>query len=536
MQKMQKIFVYGLIKNAEKYLEMQVSQLYKALEGTNISFDVLLLENDSKDNTKAICSALSLKYRNLVIHCYDGVDTTYPLRTDRLAFLRNKALNKARNSGAYTYLLALDMDGPNFAINSFDLETALDFLSSHLEVGAVFPNSKPFYYDAYALRSAGQYSFDASRPLISVFECQLVIPTSSNPVEVISAFNGAGLYKLESIPEKAEYVGYDKESQPTCEHVSINQAIYKNGYKLVILPQWCTQAPLEHIIPYLNPYGDGSKTMKITRGNLEVNLYMPKDHPFPQYFNNYPLYDRRFPLLAFLFCTQEPNKSITDIGSNILDGAALVRLTDARNKIYAIDGCYQFCKYALLNKHINSLLENIEVIWGFVGPAELAVHLYPHQGSASIQHNYRSNIQPPVIQLENFETQEQVGLIKIDTDGLDVNILSGSIPYLKRNFPVIFTECLVQSESEIKQWSDLLVELGSDYTYYVVFDNFGFCLYAGSDRNIVLTLIEIAFRYSKPENIGLSGTRIYYVDMCIFPHNQEPLFSAFKDCLHELKS
>ncbi|WP_448574106.1 FkbM family methyltransferase [Trichothermofontia sp.] len=479
---MDKIFIYGLIKNAEKYLEMQILELYKAFQDLHIGFDIFLFENDSKDSTKAICNALTLKYNNLIIYSYDGLDAVYPLRTVRLSFLRNQALNQARERGGYTFLLALDMDGPNFKINSSDLKIALDFLSHQSEVAAVFPNSKPFYYDAYAVKS-DQWFVDKSRWISSVFESQRIIPISSSPIEVISAFNGAGLYKLESIPKTAQYLGWNNNEE-ACEHIFFNQAIHENGYKLVILPQWYTQAPLEHIFPYLNPRGDGSRLMKIVNGNQEISLYLPIDHPFEKYFTTYPLYDRRFPLLTFLFSIQEPHKSIIDIGSNVLDGISLIRLAGVKNKIYAIDASYEFCKYALLNQNLNPLLENVEIMWGFVDPRTLAGNLGSHQGSASIECFYRLNIQPSIIELEDFD--DQVGLIKVDTDGLDAIILFNSIHYLKLNCPIIFTECFIREESDIKQWSDLLLELSSHYTHYIVFDNFGFCLYAGAEWKRIL--------------------------------------------------
>jgi hypothetical protein len=53
-------------------------------------------------------------------------------------------------------------------------------------------------------------------------------------LEVDSAFGGAGIYKIQSIPEHCRYVGQHTNGKEKCEHIEFNECIKKNGSTIFI--------------------------------------------------------------------------------------------------------------------------------------------------------------------------------------------------------------------------------------------------------------------------------------------------------------
>ena len=67
-------------------------------------------------------------------------------------------------------------------------------------------------------------------------------PTDSKLITVISAFGGAGLYKLKSI-EDAKYIGFEPThlDNQICEHVPFHKNMIDRGCKLYINPKMLIQ-------------------------------------------------------------------------------------------------------------------------------------------------------------------------------------------------------------------------------------------------------------------------------------------------------
>lgn len=63
-------------------------------------------------------------------------------------------------------------------------------------------------------------------------------PTDNKLISVLSAFGGAGLYKLKSISD-AKYIGVELShiDQQICEHVPLHMNMINRGCKLYINPK-----------------------------------------------------------------------------------------------------------------------------------------------------------------------------------------------------------------------------------------------------------------------------------------------------------
>jgi hypothetical protein len=126
------------------------------------------------------------------------------------------------------------------------------FLYNTEQWDAMFANCSNKYYDIYALRikkyltsccwnnvnelkQKGVPHKEAYNQCIDKYIIHY--PVNSPLIPVVSAFGGAGLYKLSSI-ENVTYNGYEEThlDKQICEHVPFHTALKLNGRKLYINP------------------------------------------------------------------------------------------------------------------------------------------------------------------------------------------------------------------------------------------------------------------------------------------------------------
>nr|WP_321444358.1 hypothetical protein [uncultured Cohaesibacter sp.] len=222
----------------------KLSQLADLFEQSKFIF----LENDSRDDTKAVLNSFKTSRPDVHVEFFDKIDRLHPKRTDRLAFLRNTILKKAfslSSTPTESYLLLLDMDG---AITNIDI----DRIANHIRNDdgswtGLFANQLDHYYDLWALRHPTYCPYDIwekvrNRP--AGMDKKQAIETYITPlhfsiapdrglIEVESAFGGMGIYRLSMLTE-CRYIGLDDDGNEICEHVAFNRDIISKGGKLFI--------------------------------------------------------------------------------------------------------------------------------------------------------------------------------------------------------------------------------------------------------------------------------------------------------------
>ncbi|HZT51587.1 MAG TPA: hypothetical protein VFA22_06630 [Stellaceae bacterium] len=226
----------------------------------------VLLENDSRDATKQVLRAWCATRPAARLVERDGLAAACPIRTIRLAQLRNSYLATVRAEFAdWDYLVVFDCDEVNDAeIDSEAMRRAIDFLARGPSRAGVFANPDGIYRDIWALRHPKLCPGDAWEEVLDyglrhkvaddeaftrTFRKRIVtIARSDPPLEVASAFGGLAIYKIASVLGNARpYVGYKKKLVATpqgsrevgwqvCEHVSFNAGFGERGEKLYILP------------------------------------------------------------------------------------------------------------------------------------------------------------------------------------------------------------------------------------------------------------------------------------------------------------
>jgi hypothetical protein len=243
-----RIAFLGTARNCASALPASVTKLHElaALFG---HAEIHVYENDSEDGTGELLSRMA-QQGLLQVQRESGIAQRMPLRTERLAYARNRLLDGVlARPQPWDYICWADLDGlvgARFTVegflSNFQLEEVWD---------AVFPISWPLYYDLWALREeavcARDYVWDTQHRINAVLgdggklhaaTQQLAPGKVRGWLPVQSAFGGFGLYKG-VVARLGRYVGVEGERE-VCEHVPYHEGLYRAGAKLYINPRCVT--------------------------------------------------------------------------------------------------------------------------------------------------------------------------------------------------------------------------------------------------------------------------------------------------------
>jgi hypothetical protein len=265
-------------RNVSNYIFNNIQNLTRLSQPFKKSY-IFIYENDSSDDTLNILQQLKSNFEstnpnNIIFRIYTrkGLDTQIPLRTHRLAYIRNFLKNEAyKIKDELDYVVVTDMDNvTNYVVdkgffNSLEILNNNDFTDA---IFATFYNSKKelHYYDKWALRyknfdynclegvhymqilmitlihnidrpSMQDYigeSFLHNHPDVN----NLIHKLKNNEiVKVQSAFGGMGIYKP-NVYFLGEYDGQNKipfffvkklpplaKAKEDCEHINFHSSI-----------------------------------------------------------------------------------------------------------------------------------------------------------------------------------------------------------------------------------------------------------------------------------------------------------------------
>ena len=205
------IIVYGTIRDIEKHFLNSFSNIELLTHYFNNTY-IIILENDSKDNTRHLLTEWyqSNHSSNIKKHIVllDNLDEKFPLRAHRLAYCRNIILKYIFNNHLnhnYQYAFHCDLDDRFWSINFDSICNCFqyDFNQWDMISGV---NKNYSYYDWWALRCENTW-FNKN-----IFSCETDdiyyeskidgfcdFLKKNQLISVNSAFNGLGIYKLSSM-------------------------------------------------------------------------------------------------------------------------------------------------------------------------------------------------------------------------------------------------------------------------------------------------------------------------------------------------
>lgn len=510
----------------------------------------VFVENDSEDDSKILLLKWLNSRANGTLLDLDGLAVTEPNRTSRLAYARNAYLDFIRNSPYVDYneLVVLDFDDVNATpLDLVAFAAASDFLQDNVQTAGVFANSKPVYFDIWALRHPTWCPGDCWAEVRAhrdswagaverfVYERQIAVDPSLPPIDVASAFGGLGIYRLEKVLP-FRYVGVTSDGTEACEHVSLNLQLNRSG-RLFIFPALQNSAPQAH----LRQRRGATRNLKLEQNDRNCLLLAPPEHRLDVYRAANPLYDRRLPLLSRLVSAARPEGLIIDVGANIGDTVALCRMAGCDAPFIAIEPSARY--FALLEANrqaLPALFKNVRTLRAFIGVGAEPLSLVEGSGTAhaEIIHtitNLPASSDAPTLALSRV-TDQPVSLIKLDTDGYDAAILSASLEFLRSSGAVIWAEAEVHDRADEKRWNQLCTELAVSHPHICIFDNFGFLVTHGSvvdKQGTFLDLLTYTRRHRAGDVKQLGPPRIYYIDVAFFPTAKVDVYMNFVNALPE---
>jgi len=242
-----------------------------------VASQVLILENDSSDATLALLRQWCQHDPGTHVGSLPGLNDQLPIKTERLAHLRNGGMDWMRQRGLLrdsALLLVLDCDEVN--AEPWDLQAfteVLAWFAAQPQAAGVFANQRGLYYDLWALRHPRygpddlwerQFALHLQQPQLSDQQLlEAVLQTrrfrlaeQAQPMAVDSAFGGLGFYRgswLRRLPQAAYvgsrscWVGAAAEARlirwQCAEHVAFHAHLRSAGAQLWIHPRllnWST--------------------------------------------------------------------------------------------------------------------------------------------------------------------------------------------------------------------------------------------------------------------------------------------------------
>lgn len=545
------IVICGCCRNCEPTLPQILSELTEVSRLAN-RVAWIFCENDSIDKTREILQNFKNSQGNIQLCCVDNLVARLPLRTERLALMRNMYLEAIRQDSKQDWdiLMVVDMDNVNACPMPIDaIKESIELICSN-RYAALFANAQPIYYDIWALRHPEWCPSDCWREVRAhaasdkksavhkfVKSRQVHVAPSADFIEVDSAFGGIGLYNM-SLALQSIYIGLDEQGDETCEHVAFNRRVQSlSKLPLAINPKLVNTSPIDQIV-------NNTRFITFEHRGGKIFLECTLDHKLDSYMASHPLYDRRLPLLAAQLNGQGSDAHIVDIGANVGDTALLMRLASCELPIIAIEASEMF--FSLMSRNVQryaGLYADIQLIHAFVDCGQGDLPLIHHDGTAqlstsSVAGGMHAQAPRKSIRLSELGRQK-IALLKIDTDGFDAAIINENSDFFDQQQPILWLEADCNSDDQLAAWHQAIGTLDQYYSYGVFFDNFGFAIGAGAlgeRRAMILDLIAYAYRHKHLPGGQFGNPRFYYMDICLFPSSMAGEYYEFVANLPELGS
>ena len=175
------------------------------------------------------------------------------------------------------------------------------------------------------------------------------------------------------------------------------------------------------------------------------------------------------------------NKSVLDIGCNIGNHTLYFLNICNASKIHCFEPVENTFSILKKNIEINNLKDRVK-LWNVgVGSHKSLGHISHYDenniGSTTIQEDSSGNID--IISIDELNLQDPIGLIKIDVEGFELEVIKGILTTLKKNKPFIMIELRHEFKQEIE---NLLFNIGYQFEILNEDPRFNDCLFFQSNN------------------------------------------------------
>ena len=300
-----------------------------------------------------------------------------------------------------------------------------------------------------------------------------------------------------------------------------------SGKKSILYPM--VYKILEKIFIKLDP------EVKVKIGNKL--LFMNLSHKLPLYYYQYKNYDRALPRICKQLKGIDGRLVVIDIGANIGDTVSLITDT-IEGDFLCVEGDEKYLP--ILEKNVGQIptANSIKIEKSYCGEeTKEKVSINRANGTAKIIKGITSvnkdgatgtfKTKSLLKIIDDNPTFKKANLLKIDTDGFEINILNSGKTFLKNEKPLIYFEFTPALYKDNGQEPDsiwiILRECG--YKNALFYDNFG----------NVLNIIDIS-NQEKIKNMvdKIDNKSIYYYDILIYNENTFKYSDILKSELNNL--
>ncbi len=204
-------------------------------------------------------------------------------------------------------------------------------------------------------------------------------------------------------------------------------------------------------------------------------LCLPLSHELPFYKKRFPEYARNLGRVSFHVSQKYPNLTMIDVGANVGDSVAVVRMF-SEHAILCIEGEPRFFKLLAQNTRNLRDLELEQTFIGAAGDHVSGIHREP--GNAQVRLG-PGPTQASICTLSEVLARHprfaSAKLLKLDAEGFDCKIIAAEAEFLRCNKPVLFFEyfpksCETAGHQPFAVFPQLR-ELG--YFALLIYQNFG---------------------------------------------------------------
>ncbi len=209
---------------------------------------------------------------------------------------------------------------------------------------------------------------------------------------------------------------------------------------------------------------------------------LSRTHRLQEYKRKCLLYDAFIPYLAQLEEQLNKNRKhwIIDVGANVGDTvSAMIKYTSAY--FLAVEPTESY--YSLMLENVKMMdakyIERIKPLQAYISIGDRNKLISLESNGTAIAVQGGESLDVPVLSIEKMldkcgVNMNEVGLLKVDTDGFDADCIMSCGELLKTNSPILYYENQVDTKEQYNKYVDLCdYLLESGYKHYFVFDNFG---------------------------------------------------------------
>jgi FkbM family methyltransferase len=259
---------------------------------------------------------------------------------------------------------------------------------------------------------------------------------------------------------------------------------------------------------------------------------IPSNHKLMILRDEQPNREEGLRIAAWKIFQKHPGKIYVDIGANIGDTAAVVRSVSscAMVLVEPSDIFYPYlCRNALRFGH------NVSTIQGFfVSPNDFNAEFELLHWEGTARPRYKGTRASP--KQQNFVldqlSRSPIGLMKIDTDGYDLNLIDGYMDHLAYSNVNLYFELEVRSQQDVIDWRECISKLLSKgYAGILLWDDPGHFMCSVTSVELAHQLLNWQLSYMNENHKGIR--RIFNFDVLAISHSDRDIFGEIEEVTRE---